>query len=110
MTIYITPRNRALNVWQNQAISYEFRVVEHFNDEGKVTKYVMQTQVWAHEPPNDNGVSPPPNLVQDWKDVPRVQSINGMIQEPHMTQVVNKPQTANTYIGLDTLIKQRTKP
>ena len=82
MSIYIAPRSRAINVWQNQTISYEFRVVEHLNDEGKVTKYVMQTQIWAHEPPNDNGVSSPPNLVSDWKDVPRVQMRDGLIVSP----------------------------
>lgn len=58
---------------QNQTLSYEFRVVEHVNDEGKVTAYIMQTQVWAHDPPDQySGHRRAPILVQDWTDVPRV--------------------------------------
>lgn len=59
-------------VHQNQTLSYEFRVVEHENDEGKVTAYIMQTQIWAHNPPDHNGYRGNPMLVQDWTDVPRV--------------------------------------
>ena len=67
------------NVYQNQTLSYEFRVVEHLNDDGKVTAYIMQTQVWAHDPPDANGLKAMPILVQDWTDVPRVQMQNGQI-------------------------------
>lgn len=59
-------------IHQNQTLSYEFRVVEHVNDEGKVTAYIMQTQIWAHNPPDHNGNRGNPMLVQDWTDVPRV--------------------------------------
>ena len=67
------------NVCQNQTLSYEFRVVEHLNDEDKVTAYIMQTRVWAHAPPDANGMKPMPILMQDWTDVPRVQMQNGQI-------------------------------
>lgn len=70
------------NVYQNQTLSYEFRVVEHVNDEGKVTAYIMQTRVWAHDPPDANGVKLMPILVQEWTDVPRVQMQNGIILPP----------------------------
>ena len=60
------------NVYQNQTLSYANRVVEHENDEGKVTAYIMQTQIWAHNPPDHNGNRGNPMLVQDWTDVPRV--------------------------------------
>lgn len=66
-------------IHQNQTLSYEFRVVEHENDEGKVTAYIMQTQIWAHNPPDHNGNRGNPMLVQDWTDVPRVQMQNGQI-------------------------------
>lgn len=67
------------NVYQNQTLSYKFRVVEHVNDDGKVIAYIMQTSVWAHDPPDANGIKPMPMLVQDWTDVPRVQMQNGQI-------------------------------
>lgn len=88
MTTYYGPApivvNRAVNanVHQNQTLSYDFRVVEHLNDEGKVTAYIMQTRVWAHDPPDANGLMQMTNLVQDWTDVPRVQMKDGIILPP----------------------------
>lgn len=65
--------DRSVDSKQIQTLSYQFRVVEHVNDEGKVTAYIMQTQVWAHEPPDQySGHRRSPILVQDWTDVPRV--------------------------------------
>jgi len=88
MTTYNGPTptvvNRAVNanVHQNQTLSYKFRVVEHLNDDGKVIAYIMQTQVWAHDPPDAIGLKPMPILVQDWTDVPRVQMKDGIILPP----------------------------
>lgn len=82
-------------VHQNQTLSYEFRVVEHLNNEGKVTAYIMQSQVWAHNPPDANGIKPMPMLVQDWTDVPRVQMKNG--------QIVTAPQKKSPPFGQATL-------
>lgn len=88
MTTYYGPTTRVVNravnanVHQNQTLSYDFRVVEHLNDEDKVTAYIMQTRVWAHDPPDANGLKPMPILVQDWTDVPRVQMKDGIILPP----------------------------
>lgn len=101
MSIYVGPTpatvHRAVNtnVYQNQTLSYEFRVVEHVNDDGKVIAYIMQTQVWAHDPPDAIGLKAMPILVQDWTDVPRVQMKDGKIltapQAPQAPQNKSPP-------------------
>lgn len=116
MSMYSGPTpnvvNRAVNanVHQNQTLSYEFRVVEHVNDDGKVTAYIMQTQVWAHDPPDANGLKAMPILVQDWTDVPRVQMQNGQIvasfqkkSPPPFSQSTVQKLTSNG--GTNTVLK-----
>lgn len=116
MTMYIGPTpnvvNRAVNanVHQNQTLSYEFRVVEHVNDDGKVTAYIMQTSVWAHDPPDASGMKPMPILVQDWTDVPRVQMKDGQIatapqkkSPPPFSQATAQKLTSNG--GTNTVLK-----
>lgn len=97
------------NVCQNQTLSYEFRVVEHLNDEDKVTAYIMQTRVWAHAPPEANGMKAMPILMQDWTDVPRVQMKNGQIvtapqkkSPPPFSQATAQKLTNN---GTNTVLK-----
>lgn len=97
-------------VYQNQTLSYEFRVVEHVNDEGKVTAYIMQTQIWAHNPPDASGIKPMPILLQDWTDVPRVQMQNGKIltapqkkSPPPFSQATVQKLTSNG--GTNTVLK-----
>lgn len=46
-------------------LSYEFRVIEHMNPEGKVVRASLQVQVWEHD---ENGYG---NVLQTWNDVPR---------------------------------------
>ena len=47
-------------------LTYEFRVTEHVDDAGVITKVGLQVQVWEH---SHFGTS---ILKQDWVDVPRV--------------------------------------
>lgn len=47
-------------------LSYEFRVLEEIDADGKIAKVRLQSQVWEH---NNYGTG---TLMQDWTDVPRV--------------------------------------
>jgi len=47
-------------------LSYEFRVAEVVNDQGKIETVKLQMQVWEHD---EFGVG---NVKQYWSDVPRV--------------------------------------
>ena len=47
-------------------LSYDFRVVEHVDNSGNITKVGLQYRTWEH----DNYGSG--NVVQDWTDVERV--------------------------------------
>lgn len=52
-------------------LSYEFRVVEHVDAEGKIEKVALQVQVWEHDEFGSG------NVKQYWSDVPRVKMHNG---------------------------------
>lgn len=55
-------------------ISYEFRVAETVDDDGKVLKVALQMQVWEHDEYGSGTVS------QYWREVPRVKfSKDGVI-------------------------------
>lgn len=55
-------------------LSYEFRVAEHIDDEGKILKVGLQVQVWEHDEFGSGNVAYP------WTDVERVKIKNGIIQ------------------------------
>ena len=71
-----------------EIMTYEFRVAEHLDENDKVTKYVMQMQIWSHKPSTADGHKPStadgsytnPKLIRDWYDVPRVRMKNGVEQ------------------------------
>jgi len=63
-----------------EIMTYEFRVVEHLDENDKVTKYVMQMQIWSHKPSTADGSYTNPKLIRDWYDVPRVRMKNGVEQ------------------------------
>lgn len=46
-------------------VSYEFRVAELYDDDGKLTKVGLQVQVWEHDEYGSGTVK------QYWQDVPR---------------------------------------
>lgn len=46
--------------------SYEFRVAEFVDKDGKITKVGLQVRTWEHDEYGSG------NLKFDWKDVPRV--------------------------------------
>jgi hypothetical protein len=46
-------------------LSYEFRVAEHLDDAGKITRVALQVQVWEHDEYGAGIVK------QYWQDVPR---------------------------------------
>ena len=46
-------------------LSYEFRVAEIVDDNGKVTNVKLQMQIWEHDEYGSG------NLKQYWQDVPR---------------------------------------
>ena len=46
-------------------LSYEFRVAEHLDDEGKLSRVALQVQVWEHDEYGAGIVR------QRWQDVPR---------------------------------------
>lgn len=55
-------------------LSYEFRVAEHIDDEGKILKVGLQVQVWQHD---QYGAG---NVIQTWTDVQRVKLKDGILQ------------------------------
>lgn len=55
-------------------LSYEFRVAEHIDDEGKILKVALQVQVWQHDQYGTGTV------IQTWTDVQRVKMKGGVIQ------------------------------
>jgi hypothetical protein len=58
-------------------VSYEFRVAEHYDDGGKLTKVGLQVQIWEHD---EYGVG---IVKQPWEDVPRAKfDKNGAILIP----------------------------
>lgn len=63
----------SLQVAFAKPVSYEFRVAEHLDAEGKITKVGLQVQVWEHD---EYGAG---NIVQFWSDVPRVKIKDGVI-------------------------------
>ena len=54
-------------------LSYEFRVVEHIDSNGKVERVALQVEVWEHD---EFGVG---NVKIYWSDVPRVKMHNGTL-------------------------------
>lgn len=54
-------------------VSYEFRVAEHVDTEGKIIKVGLQVQMWEHD---EYGAG---NVVQGWTDVQRVKLKDGVI-------------------------------
>lgn len=82
-----------------ETMTYEFRVVEHLDENDKVTKYVMQMQIWSHKPTQPAGSysNPTPTLIRDWHDVPRVRMKNG-VEQP-MQWVSGATGTSNNYIS-----------
>ena len=55
-------------------LSYEFRVAEHLDNEGKIIKVGLQVQIWEHNQYGNGSV------IQTWTDVPRVKMKDGIIQ------------------------------
>ena len=47
-------------------LSYEFRVAEHYDPNGKLAKVVLQMQTWEHDEYGSGVVK------QYWHDVPRI--------------------------------------
>ncbi len=47
-------------------LTYDFRVVEHVDNSGNITKVGLQYRMWEHD---NYGTG---NVVQDWTDVERV--------------------------------------
>ena len=87
-----------------EIMTYEFRVVEHLDANDKVTKYVMQMQIWSHKPSTVGSSYPTPTLIRDWHDVPRVQMKNGVEQPaPARGTLINTlpagTVTSNNYIS-----------
>lgn len=83
-----------------EVMTYDFRVVEHLDENDKVIKYVMQLQVWSHKPNLNTGNTTTystPTLIRDWHDVPRVQMKNGVIVNNTSITNLNKP-TANNVL------------
>ena len=54
------------SVMMVKPVSYEFRVLEEIDEDGKIAKVRLQSQVWEH---NNYGTG---TLMQAWTDVPRV--------------------------------------
>ena len=85
-----------------EIMTYEFRVVEHLDANDKVTKYVMQMQIWSHKPSTVGSSYPTPTLIRDWHDVPRVQMKDGVIVNATINMTINKGltgKTSNNYIS-----------
>jgi hypothetical protein len=88
-----------------EIMTYEFRVVEHLDENDKVTKYVMQMQIWSHKPSTADSSYSNPRLVRDWYDVPRVRMKNGVEQPaPARGTLINSlpagaTGTSNNYIS-----------
>ena len=58
-------------------LSYEFRVAEIVDDDGKVEKVRLQVQVWEHDECGSG------NVKQVWTDVPRIKfDKNGVMLPP----------------------------
>ena len=55
-----------INVQFVKPESYQFRVVETLNKEGKIVKVCLQVQTWEHDEWGS------PNLKFDWVEVPRL--------------------------------------
>lgn len=68
--VYITPpipsTPPAIPFQFVKPVSYEFRVAETVDDDGKITKVALQMQVWEHDQYGSG------NVKQTWADVPRV--------------------------------------
>jgi len=78
--IYVTPPAPAIPapapaipVQFVKPLSYDFRVVEHVDAEGKIEKVALQVQVWEHDEYGSG------NVKQYWSDVPRVKMHNGTL-------------------------------
>ena len=58
-------------------LTYEFRVAEHYTEDGKIAKVVLQVQTYEHD---EYGVS---IVKQYWQDVPRIKiDVKGSIIPP----------------------------
>jgi hypothetical protein len=72
--IYVTPPTPAsLPVQFVKPVSYDFRVVEHVDVNGKLERVALQVQVWEHDEYGSG------NVTQYWTDVPRVKMHNGSL-------------------------------
>ena len=60
------PQPAALTVQFVKPVSYEFRVAETVDENGKVLKVALQMQVWEHDEYGSGVVK------QYWSEVPRV--------------------------------------
>jgi hypothetical protein len=70
--VYVTPPSPptptpplAIPIQFVKPLSYEFRVAEIVNDEGKIESVKLQMQVWEHDEYGSG------NVKQYWSDVPR---------------------------------------
>lgn len=70
----IPPTPPSLQFTFPKPVSYEFRVAEHIDDEGKIIKVGLQVQVWEHD---EYGAG---NICLPWIDVQRVKLKDGIIQ------------------------------
>lgn len=73
-TPQMPPPPPALSFTFPKPVSYEFRVAEHIDAEGKITKVGLQVQVWEHD---EYGVG---IIKQTWTDVQRVKLKDGILQ------------------------------
>jgi hypothetical protein len=77
--IYVTQPQQtppAMPVQFVKALSYEFRVAEHLNEDNNVERVGLQVQIHEHD---EYGVG----IVRvGWMDVPRVKLKNGVIWTP----------------------------
>ena len=63
------------SVMLSKPLSYEFRVAEYFDGDGKLLKVGLQVQVWEHD---NYGAG---SVLNSWTDVPRVKLVNGVVHE-----------------------------
>ena len=59
------PPTQAIPVDFVKPLSYEFRVAEYVDDDGKIEKVRLQVQIWEHDEFGSGTVK------QIWQDVPR---------------------------------------
>lgn len=69
----LPPQPPSLQFSFPKPVSYEFRVAEHVDAEGKVLRVGLQVQTWEHDE-YGNG-----NVIQTWTDVQRVKMKDGVL-------------------------------